>query len=696
MVSRRTRAVGTVAALAVAAGGFTLLPGAAPPAAAAGLVPYSSCEELLTYYRSALERNTAPDGRRGMPMPVPLNAESGSATAAESQAMDAVGSGPTGTNLQERGVDEPDLAKTLGDLLFAFSEDQLQIVRKGPQPQLLSSFALGGPAYGAELLVQDDRVLVLMPAFPSTRPGIPEPMSPPGQVPPTGRTTSSASAPASSESAPDSSAPAPDAPRSDVAALSRRSPIAPDGGSGGSGSTRLMLLDVKDPAAPRLVETLELTGRYLSARLSGGTVRLVTASTPSLPIRPMTSSPYGPAEDKAARAARRDAARSATVEQVLPHEVRRSATGTVVAEGPAVPCEQVRHASSPSGAGTLLVTTLDLGRGLGATDRTAVTTEGDLVYASVDRLYVATSRWGTAAPTGGADIALPDRSGKVTTELHAFDTTSPSTTPYAGSASVAGYVYGRWALSSHAGHLRVATTSAAPWSGEGPASSSTVTVLQEKADGLVETGKVDGLGKGERIYAVRYFGDLATVVTFRQTDPLYVLDLANPRSPKLLGELKVPGFSTYLHPVGGDRLLGIGSDADSNGRVTGMQVSLFDLSDRSRPVQLDRLSLGTGHSLAMDDSRAFGYDPQRRLALMPLSTYDMSVNSRGGGGNEAVGIRVTESGKLEPAGRLRLGPLVQVERVLHDSTSVYAVSRSGVVAGRMGDLGRTGSVDFGR
>ena len=692
MVSRRIRAVGTVAALAVAAAGFTLLPGAAPQAAATALVPYSSCEELVEYYRSALERSIAAGARRGLPMPVPLDAQSsagraeaaqsGSAPAADRQSLDAVGAGPTGTNVQERGVDEPDLAKTVGNLLFAFSEDGLQIVRNGPQPQLLSSFALGGSAYGAELLVQGDRVLVLMPASGSAGPGIPEPMAPPGQAPPTGKGTSPA--------------PPPDAPTSGIAAPSQSSPIAPDGGPFGPGSTRLILVDVQDPTAPRLVETLEITGRYLSARLSGGTVRLVTASTPSLPDRP-TTSPYGPAEERAARTARRDAARSATVEQVLPHEVRRSATGALVAEGPAVPCAQVRHASAPTGAGTLLVTTLDPGKGLGATDRTAVTTEGDLVYASAERLYVATSRWGTAAPTGGTDIARPDRSEKVTTELHAFDTTSATTTAYAGSASVPGYVYGRWALSSHAGHLRVATTSAAPWSGgEGLSSASTVTVLQEKADGLVETGKVEGLGKGERIYAVRYFGDLATVVTFRQTDPLYVLDLADPRSPRLLGELKVPGFSTYLHPVGGDRLLGIGSDADSNGRVTGMQVSLFDLSDRSKPVQLDRMSLGQGHSLAMDDSRAFGYDPQRRLALLPLSTYDMSSDGRSGGSNDAVGIRVTEDGALEPAGRLRLGPQVQVERVLHDSTSVYAVSRTGVVAGRVGDLGRTGSVDFSR
>ncbi|MDQ3502364.1 MAG: beta-propeller domain-containing protein, partial [Actinomycetota bacterium] len=263
-------------------------------------------------------------------------------------------------------------------------------------------------------------------------------------------------------------------------------------------------------------------------------------------------------------------------------------------------------------------------------------------------------------------------------------------TPYAGSVSVAGYVYGRWALSSYDGHLRVATTNSPPW-GDGPASSSRVTALAERSDGLVETGRVDGLGPGEWIYAVRYFGELATVVTFRQTDPLYVLDLADPAAPRLLGELKVPGFSTYLHPVGDDRLLGVGQDADARGRVTGLQVSLFDLSDLSRPVQLDRLPLGTGHSLALEDSRAFGYDPERRLALLPVSTYD-----EGTGRNEAVGVRVGADGSLERAGGLALGPDVQVERVLHDRDHIYALTRTGVVAARAGDFTRTGSVALPR
>jgi hypothetical protein len=455
-----------------------------------------------------------------------------------------------------------------------------------------------------------------------------------------------------------------------------------------AGRTTALLYDVGDPARPRLLEQLDLDGRYLSARLSGGSVRLVTTSTPVLRgVQPQE--PYGPAEEAAALARNRELARGVTVEDVLPQATRRGPDGAVLEAGPAVDCGQVRHASSPHGASTLLVTTLELSAGLAAQDRTGVTTDGELVYASPDRLYVATSRWGTA-PQPVDDGSRPEG---VTTELHGFDTTVAGRTTYTGTGSVDGYVLGRWALSSYEGHLRVAVTSSPPWAGGQPETSSSLVVLAERGDGLVQTGRVDGLGPTETIRAVRYFGDLAVVVTFRQTDPLYVLDLADPSAPRLLGELKVPGFSTYLHPVGEDLLLGVGEEADDTGRVTGMQVSLFDLSDRTRPVQVDRLQLGQVWSAALHDSRAFGWDAGTGTALMTVQPWDGS--SPGG----VVGVRV-QGRDLVEAGRLLSGPprfgVPPAERVLHDGTHLYAVGRTGVQAAELGSFAATGALTFSR
>jgi hypothetical protein len=444
------------------------------------------------------------------------------------------------------------------------------------------------------------------------------------------------------------------------------------------------LVDLADPTAPRVVETLELDGRYVSARLVDGTVRLVTASTPQVPsVGPQE--PFGPEQERDALERNRAAARGVGLDDVLPRAVRRGADGAVLDEGPALGCDDVRRpASDAVGASTLTVTTLRPADGLAALDSTAVTTDGDLVYASPDRLYVATSRWGTAGPADGA----PD--GTPSTELHAFDTTSGDRTRYVGSGSVPGYLYGRWGLSEHRGDLRVATTLQPPWDGPEKTSSSLV-VLREDGDRLVERGRLDGLGVDERIYAVRYFGDLATVVTFRQTDPLYVVDLADPERPRVLGELKIPGFSTYLHPVGDDRLLGVGSDADDQGRVTGFQLSLFDLTDLSRPTQVDRLSLGQGWSPAADDSRAFGYDPARRLAALPFSTYD---DRTGTSGSSALGVRVTEDFRLVEAGRLPVDGTTSVERVLLAGDVLYAVTHQGLVAADPSSLARTGSAAF--
>ena len=659
--------VAAVAALATGAGLLTLVPGAAPTAAAAGLVPWADCDAMLAHYRAELVRTASPygfgdDGRLtdtaggGFAVPEPARATSESADTATST-EDAVGTGPTGTNLQEAGVDEPDVVKLAGDLLVAVAGGRLQVLRGGAQPALLSSVPLGADVGSAELLVEGTRVLVVGSAWRPAPGGPAEALPGPADTVWSGR---------------DAVDPVVDLP-------SRSSFPAP-----GQGLVRLLLVDVADPAAPRTLETLDLDGAYVSARLVDGTVRLVTRSTPEVPgVWP--AQPYGPQQEREALATNRRAAQATTVEQVLPTAVRRGADGTELSRSPAVDCTSVTApVDGATGVSTLLVTTLRPATGLAAVDTTAVTTDGDLVYASTDRLHVATSRWGTVGP---ASTTGPT-AGEVTTQVHAFDTSSAERTRYLGTGSVRGYLPGRWALSYHEGHLRVATTTQPPWDG-GAASSSSVVVLAESGGRLVERGRIDGLGLTERIYAVRYFGDLATVVTFRQTDPLYVLDLSDPTRPRLQGELKVPGFSTYLHPVGDDRLLGVGQDADAEGRVTGFSLALFDISDPARPAQVDRLSLGEGYSAAAEDSRAFGFDVERRLAVLPFASWSPAA----GGASSALGVRVTDEGLVE-AGRLPVGPDTSVERVLLDGAVAYAMTWRGVVALDPSTMARSGSAAF--
>ena len=651
MNRRSTLVAGTVGAAVLGLGAVQLLPGAAPTANADGLVGYDSCAELLEHYRDELRAGVSAYGY-GMGGGDVAIAESTGAPAANgagrtSDEAGAVGSGATGTNLQEQDVDEPDLAKLQDGRLVILTGNRLRILSAQAQPELLGSLRIGDQgAYGGELLLVGDRALVVQPSYRE----LPLPQG---------------------------------APAGDAA----RSMAYP-----GTPTSSVSLVDLSTDQ-PRLLETSTYDAQYVSARLVDETVRLVTATRPQ-PVVAYPTEP-GAAAEQESLVANQLAASSVQLDDVLPQVVRRDAEGTLLERGNAVTCDRTYHARQPRGASTLLVTTLRPADGLAATDRTAVTTDGDLVYASADRLYVATSRWGTVGPVPLSDSAgristtvSPD---EVTTELHAFDTSSATTTQYVGSGSVPGYVMGRWALSRHDDALRVATTRQPPWDGDQAAETSSMVVKLAERDGaLVETGRVEGLGKTEQIRAVRYFGDVATVVTFRQTDPLYLLDLAG--EPRVLGELKVPGFSTYLHPLGNGLLLGLGQDADAQGVVTGLQVSVFDIGDLSRPTLVDRLRLGAGWSPALDDSRAFSYDPDRRSAAFPFMGYDPSGVK--GEQVSAVRVSVDEDGSLANAGALELSPGAWASRVLVDDDRLFAVSEGGVVAADTDTMTRTGSVTF--
>jgi uncharacterized secreted protein with C-terminal beta-propeller domain len=135
-------------------------------------------------------------------------------------------------------------------------------------------------------------------------------------------------------------------------------------------------------------------------------------------------------------------------------------------------------------------------------------------------------------------------------------------------------------------------------------------------------------------------------VTFRQTDPLYTVDLSDPQAPAVLGELKVPGYSAYLHPLGDGLLLGVGQDATEEGMVLGTQVSTFDLADLTDPRRVDVLGVRDSWSDVESDSRQFTYLPEQRLAVLPLGSPR---------GMALWAVSVGTDGTLRTAGEWRLG-----------------------------------------
>jgi uncharacterized secreted protein with C-terminal beta-propeller domain len=321
------------------------------------------------------------------------------------------------------------------------------------------------------------------------------------------------------------------------------------------------------------------------------------------------------------------------------------------------------------------VLTVDLARGLKPLDSDSLMTDAQTIYASKRSLFVAAERW--FDPTVGDPDQLVD-AGRFTA-IHKF-ALDPESAEYRASGDVRGFVLNQFSLSEQDGALRVATTDQPPWraNAEQRESESYVTVL---GDGLNEIARVGGLGRGERIFAVRFLGERGYVVTFRQIDPLYTLDLSNPEKPAVRGELKILGFSSYLHPIGNDLLLGLGQDANDQGQARGTQLSLFDVFDLSAPKRLHSYELGESTSSAAEyDHHAFLYWPPTKLTVLPVSAYRPEDSFNG-----AFGFRIdrdkgiSQLGSAEHEGGYILRSLVAHGRLL-------TVSDRGVLASALETL----------
>lgn len=199
---------------------------------------------------------------------------------------------------------------------------------------------------------------------------------------------------------------------------------------------------------------------------------------------------------------------------------------------------------------------------------------------------------------------------------------------------VPGYLLNQFAMDIYKGNLRVATTTNAKWGyvdkdkkkwGQISPSKSQVIILEKKDKEFQEVGQVSDLGLEERIYAVRFLGDRGFVVTFRNIDPLYALNLTDPTNPFNAGELKIPGYSNYLHPVEKDYLLAVGEDTDLYGRPYGLQISLFDVKNLANPIQLQKTIVDrSSESSSQYDHHAFRYLPISEALILPIAnrTFD--------------------------------------------------------------------------
>jgi uncharacterized secreted protein with C-terminal beta-propeller domain len=539
------------------------------------LVAFKSCPDLVNYAKANATRFVGPYGLGGS---VAIKKSGAPGAVTPMAAADSLQEGVdySGTNVQETGVDEPDLVKTNGNTLFTITGNQLEAVDvSGKAPRLLDTLKLGNTWSSSDLLLSGNHLLVHgrggywiepLPAM-AARMILPQPSS-----------------------------------------------------------SVLTEIDISDPSSLKIVKTLTLDGSYIAARQVGTTVRVV--SSQSLPVEVPWVTPSPTVTQDAATAQNKAALASSRVKAWLP----TYRLGKQPAR-PLVQCRDVRRPPIFAGLGMLTVTTIDLAKGLEPLNSTGVMTDGRIVYASPTSLYVATERW-AARPLPATPQDAP---AKPSTEIHAFDISEPAKTTYLGSGSVPGYLLSQWSLSDFQGVLRVVSTDQPAWWGESnDTSQSFLTTFRAGGGKLNQVGQLGGLGQGERVYAVRFIGNDGYVVTFKQVDPLHTIDVSDAAHPKLVGTLTLPGYSAYLHPIGDNLLLGIGQDIGTHNEPTGTQISLFDVSDLAHPTRIAHASLGQGWSAAESDHHAFLYWPATGLVMVPFGQQAVGMHV-GKGGIDEIG-----------------------------------------------------------
>lgn len=557
----------------------TSVGGVVPGLFASALQEFDSCDAFLAHIKAEAIDRVGPyglpgQGYRGGAVDI-LVAETAAAEGGFDDASGALIAGQdfSTTNVQEAGVDEPDIVKTDGNRILAIAQGRLHYIDLSSGDPLLTSSIDLPWGWNQELLMSGDTAIVMA-------------------------TTS----------------------RFDLSPLLGVGMFSPDIGSYSDISV-FVQLDISDPANITIVDSLYVDGRYLSARMVGDTARIAFSSAP-VGLEFVVPAGGGLRGEQRAEEVNRDVIADSTLDNWMPYYILEDANGNVVDEGTLIDCDSAYAPRVFSGFNMLSVLTVDLSEGIDPGAVTGVMSGGDTLYASRDSLYVATQQW-IEWETLDEDVARREVQS-MTTYIHKFDITDPGRTTYLASGEVDGFLLNQFSMSEHDGNLRVASTNVPTWWwwGNTQASESRVDVLAQNGRQLDVIGSVGGLGEGEQIFAVRFQGDVAYVVTFRQTDPLYTVDLSDPTNPKVIGELKILGYSSYLHPMGDGLLMGIGQDADENGRVIGSQVSIFDVSDLANPQRIQQVTFASGYSEAEYDHRAFLYWAPSGLTVLPVQWWE--------------------------------------------------------------------------
>lgn len=600
----------------------------------------------------------------------------------------------SGTNTQVDGVDEADIVKTDGKYLYLLHGQSFLVLNAWPATQLAqsSSFAVEGTP--SEMYVTDDGKVVIYSNVNGTAIYAAAGISPRNSYDDSyyGYYSNGAE-------------PYPGAPEY------MSNPL-----------TKITVLQLQN-AQPTVLSETYFEGSYVSSRRVGSHVRTVLEGAsfgPNLSYwpddYPSTKTEWVAAYEKL-RTENAAKIRNSTLSDWLPYSMVRSETGV---QAHLARCDEFYVPTTASTVyGMTQIQSLDLAAPQLPPVGVSIIGAVDTVYSNLDTLVIAARAWvdptvyswGTSRTDGDGVVSSPPMADGVATtrqalteepistaytHLHSFDLTfDPLRPQYVASGTVVGTILNQFSLDVHNGNLRVATTDErvnVDWDNR---QTNHVFILSPQNDELQIVGSLRNLAPTERIYSARFMGDRGYLVTFRQVDPLFVLDLANPAAPAVLGELKIPGFSEYMHPLDSNHLLTIGQD-------DGLALQIFDVSDPVNPVQKHKYVFSNeqiyGYSEAQTNHKAFTYYDSHGLLAFPFvgwdnagkmrSTLELFDVNKDTGFHRRGGVDHTAlfDDVKDPYGYCGGYYGVDVRRGLFLEDFVYSISYGGVVVNHIDDL----------
>ena len=513
--------------------------------------------------------------------------------------------------------------------------------------------------------------------------------------------------------------------------------------------TKYTTFDISNRSSPEIIQELYLEGYNVDAREIDGSIRAITHSWLNIPGLSnwlnMPSAYYDLEWDDPERKTYREMIAYETIqandevleaielEDLVPKIYQRVDGEIIEHDMRSESCENFAQPMDGFSRGFTNILSLDLFSPTFNFESDHLLSNHPLVYASKDALVLTENSWDWWWFWGQDEV-------DEMTNIHTFDISIPGVTTYTGSGRIDGQILNQFCISEHEGVLRIATT-VGQWNrwwmeDPEPMSSSLITLVrgvnpETDQQVLLEYGRLDGIAEDERIWSARFVEDRAYLVTFEQIDPLWTIDLSNPATPTILGELEVPGVSTYIHPLHDGMLLTIGmGPAGEDGLGldwSSTRLSTFNISDLTQPAVADTLMLSPvndpednrwtwSYSEAMYEHKAFQYWGPKEMLAVPLSTYRYIESYEEDDGyhwsyeyvSKAIIVNVDEAtGNMSVHGEVNHSSLVNHEGVNHwwggnenirrtifMGDFIYAFSGAGITVHNLTDMELTDVVMF--